>query len=67
MCTFVLSIYPAIAAATNYPCSGKKAGVSHCMGKYFVCNDGSVSQSKKICSAAEATPEQKPVKEKSKR
>lgn len=32
------------------PCSGKKGGVSHCSksGK-FICNDGSVSKSKKIC------------------
>ncbi len=32
------------------PCSGSKGGISHCTksGK-FVCNDGSVSQSKKIC------------------
>lgn len=38
------------ANATNTPCSGKKGGVSHCMGKYFICNDGSTSQSKKNCS-----------------
>ncbi|OOF79704.1 hypothetical protein [Rodentibacter caecimuris] len=32
------------------PCSGKKGGVSHCSkdGK-FICNDGSVSRSKKVC------------------
>lgn len=32
------------------PCSGKKGGISHCQGKKFVCNDGSISASKKICS-----------------
>ncbi len=32
------------------PCSGKKGGVSHCMGKFFVCKDGTTSQSKKVCS-----------------
>ncbi|PVZ78573.1 hypothetical protein C9426_34590 [Serratia sp. S1B] len=39
------------AYAQNYPCSGKKGGVSHCTadGK-FVCQDGSISQSKKYCS-----------------
>jgi hypothetical protein len=42
------------ASAANYPCSGRKGGVSHCMGQYFVCNDGTTSQSKKICSAADA-------------
>lgn len=33
------------------PCSGKKGGVSHCTkdGK-FVCNDGTISGSKRICS-----------------
>ena len=32
------------------PCSGKKAGISHCEGAQFVCNDGSYSQSAKDCS-----------------
>lgn len=49
------------ALATNYPCSGHKSGVSHCMGQYFVCNDGSISQSKKVCSAGESAPP-KPAK-----
>lgn len=42
---------PIISYAKNYPCSGKKGGVSHCSpdGK-FVCNDGTKSKSKKICS-----------------
>ncbi|BET42618.1 YdcA family protein [Atlantibacter hermannii] len=37
--------------AANYPCSKSKGGVSHCTadGK-FVCNDGSISRSKKKCS-----------------
>lgn len=39
------------AGAANTPCSGKKGGISHCQGKTFVCNDGSVSGSKKNCSA----------------
>ncbi|MET3892779.1 hypothetical protein ABIE41_003855 [Bosea sp. OAE506] len=38
------------AEARNTPCSGKKGGVSHCMGSYFVCKDGTTSQSKKPCS-----------------
>lgn len=33
------------------PCSGKKAGISHCDGTQFVCNDGSVSKSIKDCSS----------------
>lgn len=39
------------ALAQNYPCSGRKGGVSHCEGTRFVCNDGSYSASKKNCSA----------------
>ncbi|RWO88614.1 MAG: hypothetical protein EOQ95_18355 [Mesorhizobium sp.] len=38
------------ADAANTPCSGSKAGISHCQGSKFVCNDGSISGSKKICS-----------------
>lgn len=37
------------AHARNYPCSGKKGGVSHCQGDKFVCKDGTISSSKKIC------------------
>lgn len=37
--------------AANTPCSGKKGGVSHCANGKFVCNDGSISASKKTCSA----------------
>ncbi|WP_218240459.1 hypothetical protein [Comamonas fluminis] len=37
--------------AANYPCSGKKGGVAHCAGEQFVCNDGSISGSKRSCSA----------------
>lgn len=38
-------------SAANYPCSGKKGGVAHCAGAQFVCNDGSISGSKRSCSA----------------
>lgn len=37
------------AGKGRQPCSGKKGGVSHCQGAKFVCNDGSISGSKKIC------------------
>lgn len=40
-----------LANATNYPCSGMKGGISHCMGQFFVCNNGTTSQSKKDCRA----------------
>lgn len=41
----------ASAQAANKPCSGKKGGVSHCDGATFVCNDGSISASKRDCRA----------------
>ncbi|EHE8052252.1 hypothetical protein J0F02_004228, partial [Shigella flexneri] len=43
-CSLLLS--PLTTYAKNYPCSGKKGGVSHCTsdGK-FVCNDGTISKS----------------------
>lgn len=39
------------AQAGNTPCSGRKGGVSHCAGGSFVCNDGSISASRRICGA----------------
>jgi hypothetical protein len=45
----VLLTHP--AAAANTPCSGRKGGISHCQGSTFICNDGSVSGSKRNCSA----------------
>ncbi|MDD7425007.1 MAG: hypothetical protein PUK61_01010 [[Actinobacillus] rossii] len=50
MISSVLLMTANAAHAGRAPCSGKKGGVSHCSssGK-FICNDGSVSKSKKIC------------------
>lgn len=48
LAALMFGLGPAMAA--NTPCSGKKGGVSHCMGGKFVCNDGSISQSKKTCT-----------------
>ena len=42
---------PLVGHTANTPCSGKKAGISHCDGSQFVCNDGSVSKSVKDCSS----------------
>ncbi|HEM7454865.1 MULTISPECIES: hypothetical protein [Acinetobacter] len=44
------SLSVAEAGRGRQPCSGKKGGISHCNGSKFVCNDGSISASKKICS-----------------
>lgn len=39
------------ADAERKPCSGSKGGISHCTaGGKFVCNDGSISASKKTCT-----------------
>lgn len=47
---FLLAVIPFIGYA-NEPCSGNKAGINHCDGTKFVCNDGSSSASTKDCSA----------------
>lgn len=39
------------AGAANTPCSGSKGGITACRGDTFLCNDGSVSGSKKSCTA----------------
>lgn len=49
----VLCMLATTAQAANYPCSGSKGGVAHCAGAQFVCNDGSISGSKKVCSGAQ--------------
>lgn len=36
----------------NQPCSGRKGGIAGCDGELFLCNDGSISASKKSCTAA---------------
>lgn len=43
----------AMGALANTPCSGAKGGVHHCANGRFVCNDGSVSASKRVCSGGE--------------
>ncbi|MEG7361151.1 hypothetical protein [Pseudomonas citronellolis] len=38
------------AHAGNKPCSGSKGGIARCNGDLFLCNDGSISGSKRSCS-----------------
>lgn len=38
-----------LSFASNTPCSGKMGGISHCSGGNFICNNGSISRSKKFC------------------
>ncbi|MFJ5358961.1 hypothetical protein [Pectobacterium sp. CHL-2024] len=51
---FIFSfLFNAEVSARNTPCSKGKGGISHCTtdGK-FVCNDGTISKSKKICTSS---------------
>ncbi|QIO47148.1 hypothetical protein HA464_06685 [Rhizobium leguminosarum bv. trifolii] len=52
MGTAAILLSIAVAAqAANTPCSGRKGGIAGCQGDAFICNDGSVSASKRSCSA----------------
>lgn len=44
-------LLPFVAVAANTPCSGKKGGIDKCQGDTFICRDGSVSASKRSCTA----------------
>ncbi|AZE48511.1 hypothetical protein C4K04_2839 [Pseudomonas chlororaphis] len=55
-CLLLLAAAPAFAA--NQPCSGKKGGIAGCDGELFLCNDGSISGSRKNCSARYGDPGQ---------
>lgn len=45
----VLLVGASSAMAANTPCSGRKGGIAGCDGELFLCNDGSISASKKSC------------------
>lgn len=73
--TLLAALSLATAASAGYPankpCSGKKGGIAHCEGKYFVCRDGTTSQSKQDCRAflglpAEAGDDSRPPRKKDK-
>ena len=52
-----LSLFMLVSLSTdamargNRICSGSKGGISHCQGGKYVCNDGSISGTKQICTA----------------
>ncbi|MBB1613093.1 hypothetical protein A9978_11595 [Pseudomonas sp. UMC65] len=48
LCLMVLCSGAVLAA--NQPCSGRKGGIARCDGELFLCNDGSISASKKNCA-----------------
>ncbi|QLK60077.1 hypothetical protein GE278_04430 [Enterobacteriaceae bacterium Kacie_13] len=60
----ILFTAQADAARGRQPCSGSKGGIAHCTSDgSFVCNDGSLSQSKRFCSgygSSEASNQVKP-------
>ncbi|WFF38002.1 hypothetical protein LU290_06985 [Moraxella nasibovis] len=42
---------PMAYAKGNKPCSGKKGGIASCTsGGKFMCKDGTISKSKKVCT-----------------
>lgn len=50
--TLLLILAATSAWAGNTPCSGRKGGIAGCDGDAFLCNDGSISASKKSCAAS---------------
>lgn len=50
ICTALMLISTPAMAKGNKPCSGKKGGIEACTsdGK-FLCKDGTISKSKKVC------------------
>jgi micrococcal nuclease len=49
-----LAIGSHAAASGNTPCSGSKGGVDRCEGSQFLCADGSISASKRVCASTES-------------
>lgn len=59
----VLLTAQADAARGRQPCSGSKGGIAHCTSDgRFVCNDGSLSQSKRFCSGYGSSEISNPVR-----
>lgn len=58
---------PVQAARGNKICSGKKGGISHCANGKYVCNDGSVSRTTKICASGSSLNTGKFIKKGKKR
>lgn len=57
----VMLLGSSTALAANTPCSGRKGGIAGCDGELFLCNDGSISGSKKSCSAYLGTSPARPA------
>jgi hypothetical protein len=51
-----------MGVAANQPCSGKTGGIARCDGELFVCNDGSISASKRNCAAQRGSGNGQPLR-----
>ncbi|WP_445656535.1 hypothetical protein [Achromobacter sp. NCFB-sbj8-Ac1-l] len=51
----VITFFTLTAHAGNLPCSGNKGGIERCIGAQFLCRDGSISASKRVCSTSESS------------
>jgi len=51
LAVLTLCLCASAVLAANTPCSGKKGGIARCDGDLFLCNDGSISGSKRSCTA----------------
>ncbi|MBI5331865.1 MAG: hypothetical protein HZB71_14790 [Betaproteobacteria bacterium] len=47
---YIAAIWAPAEANGRYPCDRGAGGVSHCRGEKFICNNGTVSRSKKVCT-----------------
>ncbi|MDD2150646.1 hypothetical protein NPS52_08340 [Pseudomonas putida] len=59
--TLALCLSAAASWAGNTPCSGRKGGIAGCDGDAFLCNDGSLSASRKSCTAYTGNRSSRPV------
>jgi len=57
----VLMLSSTISLAANTPCSGRKGGIAGCDGDVFLCNDGSISASKRSCLAYTGNQQSRPA------
>lgn len=61
MLGFALLLSSTISLVANTPCSGRKVGIAGCDGDVFLFNDGSISASKKSCSAYTGNQQSRPA------
>ncbi|WP_425274865.1 hypothetical protein [Pseudomonas aegrilactucae] len=57
----MLMLSSTLSLAANTPCSGRKGGIAGCSGDAFLCNDGSISASKRRCPAYTGNRQARPA------